>query len=120
MPTPLRGKTVLIVERQPLVAADIEDRFLDAGTSSIVIVSNPKQMPDIKGFDALIINAAQDRELAQRALVEANASGCAFVVLHDDPDRAQAMYPGAAIVEIPFESESILQAVASALAARTG
>jgi len=118
MLTPLRGKSILIVERQPLVAADIEDRLLGAGTSEIVIASKPGMTLDMKGFDALIVNASQDSDLAHRALAEANASGCAFIVLHDDLNRAQTMYPGAAIVEIPFDSESILKAVAGALADR--
>ncbi|MBL8894197.1 MAG: hypothetical protein JNJ53_06320 [Rhizobiales bacterium] len=106
------------MEYQPLVAADIEDRLLDTGVESVSIISKPGPAIDtLAGYDALIINATQDRALAQDIFALRNAD-CAFIVLHDDAMRARELFPGAAIVEIPFDSEAIRDALSQALRAR--
>ncbi|MFO0993891.1 MAG: hypothetical protein U1E67_18380 [Hyphomicrobiales bacterium] len=111
----LDGKKILIVEYQPLVAADIEDRLLDAGVESVAIVSKPGQaLPPLADQDAIIINATQDRPLAQQVFAQGNGS-CAFIVLHDDPSRARDLFPGTVIVEIPFDSGTIRDALIEAL-----
>ena len=63
--TSLSGKNILLVEFQTLVAADIEDRLLDAGARNVSIIGRPGQEINLAGYDALIINATQDRELAR-------------------------------------------------------
>lgn len=114
----LNGKKILIVEYQPLVAADIEDRLLDAGARSVAIASKPGQvLPALTDHDAIIINATQDRPLAQKVFAQGNGS-CAFIILHDDASRARELFPGAAIVEIPFDAEAIRDALSEAFRAR--
>lgn len=114
--TSLGGKKIMVIEYQPLVAADIEDRLLDAGAGAVTIVSKPRQEIDLSGFDGLVINASQDRELAQR-VVGANGR-CAVVVVHDDPAQARESFPRAAVIEIPFDSEAIRDALIEALNSR--
>jgi hypothetical protein len=116
MMTSLGGKKIMVVEYQPLVAADIEDRLLDAGAGAVTIVSKPRHEIDLSGFDGLVINASQDRELAQR--VVGPDGRCAVVVLHDDAAQARESFPRAAIVEIPFDSEAIRDALIKALNSR--
>jgi hypothetical protein len=116
MITPLGGKKIMVIEYQPLVAADIEDRLLDAGAGEVTIVSKPRHEIDLSGFDGLVINASQDRELAQ-AVVGKNGS-CAVVIVDDDAARARESFPRAAIVEIPFDSEAIRDALIEAFNSR--
>jgi len=118
MVSSLGGKKFLVVEHQPLVAADIEDRLLDGGASAVSILSRPGQEIDLSGYDALIINATQDRELARKVVSNWENERCVFVVLHDDAVRAREAFPRAALVEIPFDSEAIRDALIEALASR--
>jgi hypothetical protein len=116
--TSLRGKRILLVEAQPLVAADIEDRLLDAGVDSVSIVGKPDPDIALAGYDALIINATQNRELARGLVTNGSGGESAVVVLHDDATRARAIFPRATIVEIPFDSEAVREAVIEALGLR--
>lgn len=113
----LDGKKILIVEYQPVVAADIEDRLLDAGAASVAIVSRPGQtLPVLADYDAIIVNATQDRPLAQQVFEQGNGR-CAVIMLHDDAPRARELFPGAVTVEIPFDSGAIRDALIQALCA---
>jgi len=114
----LGGKKILVVEYQPLVAADIEDRLLEAGATKVTIVSRPVQRIDLSGYDALIINATQDRNLAQQLTSGADHPSCAVVVLHDETARARDLFPNAEIVEIPFDSVAINDALTKAFSSR--
>lgn len=116
MKTSLGGKRILVIEYQPLVAADIEDRLLDSGAGAVTIINKAGQAIDLSGFDALVINASQDRELARK--VVGKDSDCAFVVLHDDAAQAREIFPHAALVEIPFDSAAIRDALIEALNSR--
>ena len=116
--TSLTGKNILVVEFQPLVARDIQDRLLDAGARNVSIAGKPGQVINLTGYDALIINATQDRELARSLVSNGAGEQCAFVVLHDDASRGCELFPNAAIVEIPFDSETIRDALNEAFATR--
>jgi hypothetical protein len=112
----LGGKKILVIEYQPVVAADIEDRLLDSGAGAVTIIGKPGQAVDLSGFDALVINASQDRELARQ--VVGKDGRCAFVVLDDDVAQARENFPRAALVEIPFDSATIRDALTEALNSR--
>jgi hypothetical protein len=116
MNTSLGGKKILVVEYQPLVAADIEDRLLDSGADAVTIISKPGQAIDLSGFDGLVINATQDRELARK--IVGTDRRCAYVVLHDDVAQAREVFPRAFVVEIPFDSAAIRDALTEALNSR--
>jgi hypothetical protein len=115
MTTPLSGKNILLIEHQPLVAADIEDRLWEGGAAGVTIVSKSGQAIELAGFDGLIVNATQDRDLA-RSVIDAQAAlQYAVVILHDDESRARDLFPAAAIVEIPFDSAAVRDALVHAL-----
>ncbi len=114
----LGGKRILLVEHQPLVAADIEDCLLEAGVAEVSVISKPAQILDLQGFDAMIINATEHRELARDAIKKTSGAEIPLVVLHDEIVRAREVFPTATVVEIPFDAEAVRAALVQALKQR--
>jgi hypothetical protein len=120
MPHDLRDTRILLIEQQPVVAADIEDRLIDAGASGVKIHKSAKEKEifDLRDYDAIILNASQDRNDSHRIARLAVDAGCNIVILDDDVDKASELFPGINVVEIPFDSQSILDALCKALETR--
>jgi DNA-binding LacI/PurR family transcriptional regulator len=111
----LREARILLIEQQPVVAADIEDRLAEAGAFEIAILRSAKKEFDPRDYDVLILNASQEREEARRLVRLALDGGCKIIILHDDIAKAGEMFPGIPVVEIPFDSQEILAAVCRSL-----
>jgi len=115
MPCDLRDARILLIEQQPVVAADIEDRLAEAGALAIAIFGDAKKEFDPRNYDVLIVNASQQREEARRLVRLAAHAGCKVIILHDDIAKASTLFPGTPVVEIPFDSQEVLAAVCRSL-----
>lgn len=108
---------VVVLEDEILIALDLEQFFRDLGVTELVVASNLADIDAEASFDIAVL----DIMLAGRSTIEFAstlfAKGVPLVFATGRSDAAQLLadLPGVQIVDKPFSSEALVQAVVSAL-----
>jgi CheY-like chemotaxis protein len=121
-PHPLAGIRILVVEDEPLIAMDIEERLLAAGGNVIGPAANPETArrliaetsPDAALLDANLAGSRVDDlafELRRRRVPFAFATGFGR-------ESLPAEFPDAPLLAKPFGSEELVSVVRDLLASR--
>lgn len=112
------GARVLVVEDEQLIALDIDQICTDSGATSVTIVSTIEDAlaVDPATFDIAVL----DRSLAGKSTVNVarrlQASGVPFIFSSGWSDDAElAEFPKAPLVQKPYSTKALLEAMASVL-----
>lgn len=114
---PLEGTRVLILEDEFLIAIDIEQLCRDHGATECTIVRNLADAGEASGFDVAIVDLRLGdgstldyaRNLRRRGIPFIFATG------YSDLEQVESEFPGVAVVEKPYDSGKLINALVAAL-----
>jgi CheY-like chemotaxis protein len=122
--TALAGKRVLLVEDEFLIAIDIERILSELAGAEVVTAHHIGQALDIIAsqgpFDAAVLDFKLDRETSLPIAELLGAAGVPFVFLTGAPAEAANLthFDDVPVVAKPFDEETLLLALAKAMATR--
>ena len=111
----MRGRTILVVEEEYLIAADIEYSLLAAGAARVVIAANIDEAARLPlDFDLAVIEAKLGADEVVAFCTQLRARGVAVVVTSADR-QTQTLFTGTVPLEKPFVASTLLAACEAAL-----
>ena len=116
----MNGVSVLIVEEEYLIAADIEQAIREAGATVVEIFGDVEDVPNRPlppgRFQLAVIEAKLGHQDVVRFAEELQSAGVAVIVTSADVAIAGA-FDGVIILDKPFDTASVVRACQSALGA---
>ncbi len=112
----MRGRTVLVVEEEYLIAADIEYSLMAEGARSVLIARNVEQARglDLSSIDLAVLEARLGDPRVIEFASQLRERGVGVVIT--SADRAvQTLFTGSVPLEKPFVASALLAACWAAL-----
>ena len=120
----LEGKNVLVVERQFLIAIDIQRVLEEAGGGAIALAHSVGQARSLVGGQPepqlAIVELGPDMPCAADLCAEFASRGLPLILLASGPLDGETLTLDAPVVIKPFGERQLLEACAAALAERVG
>jgi CheY-like chemotaxis protein len=119
------GKRMLVVEDEFLIALDIQRILEGVGVKTVLTASRVKQALELMlsagPFDAAVLDLKLERETSTPIAERLQQAGVPFVFLTGGPSQADTRrFPQAPVIGKPFDGETLLSALAEAMAAKSG
>jgi CheY-like chemotaxis protein len=119
-----RGKRMLVVEDEFLIALDIQRILESAGVKTVLTASHVRQALELilsaGPFDAAVLDLMLDRETSAPVAERLQQARVPFVFLTGGPSRSDITrrFAQAPVVGKPFDGGTLLSALAEAMAAK--
>lgn len=121
MPEPLAGKRCLVVDDEFLIALDIQEMLEKAGAADVICVATVAEALaamhrgrfDLAVLDLRLGHHGGTSLPVAKALTEAGTPFLFLTGMRADSDQTRA-YPGAPVVEKPYETQALLAAIRQA------
>lgn len=117
--SPLAGRSILIVEDQPIVAMDIASAFEDAGAmvTSAYNLGDAMQLAEGKDLSAAVVDFGLGDEVAEALFARLNARNIIYV-LHSGYGNHGAAGNRGIVIPKPADPNTLVEAITSALCLR--
>lgn len=109
---------VLVVEDEPLIALDVEAICLESGAATVTIARTVAELDtmDLQKFDIAILDRNLGIDTSHGIARRLDAQGTPFVFTSGFADENElAEFPHAPLVQKPYSTNQILEAIAAAL-----
>jgi len=120
--TAIAGKRCLVLDDEFLIALDIQNILEAAGAAQVVCVSNAADaLAELRGakFDLAVLDVklsdATRTSMTVAALLQAQATPFVFLTGARDDDVHAKQFPGAPVVDKPYQAPLLLDALLRAL-----
>ena len=112
----MRGRTVLVVEQEYLIATDIEYSLLAEGAARVVIAANVEEaaQPILDQIDLAVIEARLGDPGVVAFVAQLREQGVGVVVTSADR-QIQPLFTGTVPLEKPFVASALVAACEAAL-----
>jgi CheY-like chemotaxis protein len=118
----LRGRRVLVVENEYLIAMDIEACLIDAGAEIVgPFVSAAEALANLDGgvIDAALLDIGLDADDSYPVADEMRRRGAPFIFMSGyGPNQLKPEYAGSPFISKPFESARLAEKVAAIISGR--
>lgn len=115
--TPLAGQTILILEDEFLIAADIEQMCLGAGAEKVLIAGDMDDFDEGAFFDLAVLDLALGDGSTTAFAARLSARGTPFVFTTGATDLEALVrdFPGVPIVAKPMTGPDLVEALTVAI-----